>query len=155
MTKWQYTFSCVAGVAIALSLFGCGKQESDKASSTKDGKTPSAAQSQTATQTQPTVTSSEPSRSMAPPTPSPDDRSSTTDSRVELAWENIQDQMRTYKVLESLTGQERRLAANKLVFGYQRLRQDVDFFLENARRSDPRRPAVEQLQRIMEKSRNR
>lgn len=106
MTKRKYALLFVAGVAIALLLFGGGKQ-------------------------------------------------AVADSEVERAWQNISDQMRTYQVLESLTGEERLRAANKLVFGYEQLRKDGDFFLENALRNDPRRPAVMELRRIMEKSRSR
>ena len=82
-------------------------------------------------------------------------KQAVADSQVERAWENISDQMRTYQVIESLTGKERIRAANKLVFGYEQLRKDVDFFLENVPRNDPRRSAVIVLKQIMEKSRSR
>ena len=62
MTKRECALSCVAAVAIALSFLGCDKQESNKAPSIQESDRPSAAESQ-ATQTQPTVSASEPSRS--------------------------------------------------------------------------------------------
>ncbi|MFC1822658.1 hypothetical protein ACFL9T_08120 [Thermodesulfobacteriota bacterium] len=77
------------------------------------------------------------------------------DSQVEQAWENIADQIRTYQVLDSLTGEERIRAARKVIFGIEQLRKDIDFFLENAPLADLRRPAVMKLKLLMEKSRSK
>lgn len=106
-------------------------------------------------QSQPTGSQASQSPTKGQDKGSPDQRSSERNSQVELAWGNIADQMKTYQVLNSLTGKERIQAANKLVFGYEQLRKDVDFFLTNARSDDPRREAVTELKRTMEKSRNK
>jgi hypothetical protein len=69
---------------------------------------------------------------------------------VATAWVNITDQMKTYQVLQGLTGTERIQAANKIVFGYPQLKKDVEYFLAHTGSNDPRRVRVAALQVAME-----
>jgi hypothetical protein len=66
------------------------------------------------------------------------------------AWANITDQMRTYQVLQTLSGTERVQAANKVVFGYTQLKRDVQYFMSHSVQNDPRRSRVIGLQVAMD-----
>ncbi len=72
-------------------------------------------------------------------------------SKLDDVWDNIKDQVETYLKLDSLSGSERSEAGMKVVFGIRKFRKDVDWFMVNAATGDPRRPAVQRVQAIMDK----
>jgi hypothetical protein len=72
-----------------------------------------------------------------------------TRTELDAAWARVQDQLATYRVLDSLSGPERSQAAMKVVTGIEQLKEDLDFIIANAPPGDPRRKEALHLRSLM------
>jgi hypothetical protein len=75
-------------------------------------------------------------------------------SKLDETWTSIQEYLQLYKDLDSLTLNERREKAMKIVMGIPKLQKDIDYFLEQAPPNDLRRDVCLDLKELMAKGKS-